>query len=177
MEKIVTEDGLNVHLGHGTILQMEPTPRSITWEAPEHHHVEKGNDWFFALAIVIVALVIVAILFNDTLFALLIGLAGGALAVSAAKRPSIVSFAVTVRGVKVDDRLYPFATLQSYNIDEENPRGPQLLIKSNHKIMPLIVMPIPVDHVDDIESILKEKLVEEHLEESLFVKIMELFGF
>jgi hypothetical protein len=53
---------------------MEPTPRSITWEAPEHHHVEKGNDWFFALAIIIVALVIVAILFNDVLFALLIGL-------------------------------------------------------------------------------------------------------
>jgi hypothetical protein len=156
---------------------MEPTPRSITWEAPEHHHVEKGNDWFFALAIIIVALVIVAILFNDVLFALLIGLAGGALAVSAAKRPSIIPYAVTVRGVKIDDRLYPFATLESYAIDEEDLRGPQLLIKSTRKLMPLMVMPIPADHIDDIESILREKLEEEELEESLFVKILELFGF
>jgi len=87
--------------------QMEPSPRSVTWEAPEHHHVEKGNDWFFALTIIIIAFVIVAILFNNVLFALLIGVAGGALAVSAAKRPSIIPYAVTVRGIKVDDRLYP----------------------------------------------------------------------
>ncbi|MCA9355553.1 hypothetical protein KC865_03325 [Candidatus Kaiserbacteria bacterium] len=156
---------------------MEPTPRSVTWEAPGHHHVEKGNDWFFALAIIIIAFVVVAILFDNTLFALLIGLAGGALAVSAAKRPSIIPYAVTVRGVKVDDRLYSFGTLDSYKIDEEDPRGPQLLLKSSRKIMPLIILPIPTDHIDDIESILKEKLVEEELEESLFVKILELFGF
>lgn len=156
---------------------MEPTPRSITWEAPEHHHVEKGNDWFFALAIIIVALIIVAILFDDVLFALLIGLAGGALAVAGAKRPSIIPYAVTVRGVKIDDRLYPLPTLDSYCIDEEDPRGPQLLIKSNKKLMPLMVIPIPLAHIDDIDSILKEKLDEEELEESLFVKILELFGF
>ncbi len=161
----------------GTILAMEPTLRSVAWEAPEHHHVEKGNDWFFALAIIIVAFVIVAILFGNVLFALLIGLAGGALAVSAAKRPSIIPYAVSIRGVKIEDQLYPFSALESYNIDEEDPRGPQLLIKSNRKIMPLMVLPIPPDHIDEIESILKEKLPEEDLEESLFVKILELFGF
>jgi len=157
--------------------QMEPSPRSVTWEAPEHHHVEKGNDWFFALTIIIIAFVIVAILFNNVLFALLIGVAGGALAVSAAKRPSIIPYAVTVRGIKVDDRLYPYSTLESYCVDEEDPRGPQLLVKSERFVMPLIILPIPVDHIDDIESILEEKLEEEELEESLFVKILELFGF
>ncbi|MCB9810431.1 hypothetical protein H6781_02455 [Candidatus Nomurabacteria bacterium] len=156
---------------------MEPSLRSIAWEAPEHHHVEKGNDWFFALIIIVLALVVVAILFNNTLFALLIGLAGGALFVSAAKRPSIIPYAVTLRGIKIDDRIYPFSTLDSYRIDEEDPKGPQLLIKSSKKLMPLMVMPIPVDHVDDIDDILKEKLIEEDLEEPLLVKILELFGF
>ncbi|NCT01973.1 hypothetical protein GW766_01820 [Candidatus Parcubacteria bacterium] len=156
---------------------MEPTPRSVTWEAPEHHHVEKGNDWFFALAIIIVALIIVAILFNNVLFALLIGLSGGALAVSAAKRPSVIPFSVSIRGIKIEDQLYSFSTLESYKIDEDDPRGPQLLIMSNRKIMPLMVLPIPADHIDEIESILKEKLEEAELEESLFMKILELFGF
>jgi hypothetical protein len=156
---------------------MEQTPRSVTWEAPEHHHVEKGNDWFFALAIVVAALVVVAILFNDVLFALLIGLAGGALAVSAAKRPSIIPYAVTIRGVRIGEDIHPYATLESYAIDEEDPRGPQLLIKSKRRVMPLMILPIPVDHVDEIESILKEKLVEEDLQEPLFMKILELFGF
>ena len=156
---------------------MEPAARAITWEAPEHHHVEKGNDWFFALAIVILALVIVAVLFNNVLFALLIGVAGGALAVSAAKGPSIVPYAVSVRGIRVEDELHPFSTLDSYHIDEDDPRGPQLLVKSGKKLMPLIVMPIPADHIDDIEDILRERLAEEELEEPFLVKVLELFGF
>ena len=155
---------------------MEPTPRSISWEAPEHHHVEKGNDWFFALAIIIVAMVVAAILFDNVLFALLIGLAGGALAVSAAKRPSIVPYSVSVRGVKIEDRLHPFSTLDSYYIDEDNPHGPQLLIKSNKKLMPLLVMSIPKENIDDIETIIKEKLQEEELNESLLIKVLELLG-
>jgi len=156
---------------------MEPALRSITWEAPQHHHVEKGNDWFFALAIIIIALVVAAVLFDSVLFALLIGLSGGALAVSAAKRPAIIPYAVTARGIRIEDRVYPYATLDSYHIDEEDPRGPQLLLKSEKKLMPLIVMPIPVDHVDEIEDLLREKLEEEELMEPFLVKVLELFGF
>ena len=155
---------------------MEPALWSITWEAPQHHHVEKGNDWFFALFIIIIALVVAAVLFDNVLFALLIGLAGGALAVSAAKRPLIIPYAISVRGIKIEDRMYPFSTLDSYYIDEEDPRGPQLLIKSEQRFMPLIVMPIPEDHIDEIEDLLKEKLEEEELVEPFLVKVLELFG-
>jgi hypothetical protein len=156
---------------------MEPTLRSITWEAPEHHHVEKGNDWFFALAIIVLSFVIMAILFNNVLFALLLGLAGGALGVSAAKRPSIIPYAVTVRGVRIDERLYPYSTLESFHIDEEDAKGPQLLLKTHQRLSPLLVLPIPVDHIDDIDHILKEKLEEEELVEPLLIKVLELFGF
>lgn len=177
MSKIVTEDLVNVHAACATILEMEPTPRSITWEAPEHHHVEKGNDWYFALAVIVLSLVVVAILFNNVLLALLLGLAGGALGVSAARRPSIIPFAVTVRGIRVDDQLHPFSTLESYHIDEDDPRGPQLFVMSSSKFMPLIVIPLPADHVDDVESILKEKLDEEMLEEPFLMKVLEILGF
>ena len=129
------------------------------------------------MAIIIIALVIAAVLFDNVLFALVIGLAGGALAVSAAKRPAIIPYGVTVRGIRIEDRLYPFSTLDSYHIDEDDPRGPQLLIKSERKLMPLIVMPIPTNHIDDIEHILKEKLIEEELAEPFLIKVLELFGF
>ncbi|MCA9358631.1 hypothetical protein KC926_00300 [Candidatus Kaiserbacteria bacterium] len=156
---------------------MEQTPRSIAWEAPGHHHVEKGNDWFFALAIIIVALVIVAILFDNMIISVLVGLAGTTLAISAAKKPAVIPFSVSVRGVKIDDRLYPFSEIDGYHIDEEDHKGPQLLLRSSRKIMPLLVMPIPVDYIDDIEDLLKDRVKEEKLEEPLLVKILELFGF
>ena len=156
---------------------MEPAVRGVAWEAPQHHHVEKGNDWFFALAIIVVALIVMAILLNNVMFALLLGIAGGALAISAAKRPAIVPYAVTVRGVKVEGELFPYANLKSFHIDEEDHRGPQLIIKTNRRTIPLLVLPLPPGHVDDIEEILKEKLPEELLHEPLFLKILEIFGF
>jgi hypothetical protein len=156
---------------------MEPSLRSVAWEAPEHHHVEKGNDWFFALIIIVVALVIVAILFNNLLFALLIGVSGLTLLISAAKKPSVIPYGVNLRGVKIDDRVYPFSTLESYRIDEEDHKGPQLLLKSAKLVMPLMVIPIPPEHLDDIDDILKQNLEEEDLEEPLIAKVLELFGF
>lgn len=156
---------------------MEPLARAITWEAPEHHHNEKGGDWFFALAIVIVALSIAAVLFGNTLFALLIGVAGGALAVSAAKRPSVVPFAITVRGIRIDEQLYPYTTLRSYHIDEEDENGPQLLVLSKKRFMPLLVLPLPSEYIDDVEDILRDKLPESFLQEPLFMKLLEKFGF
>lgn len=177
MAKIVTEHIKNVHTWYGRLKQMEPAVRGVSWEAPQHHHVEKGNDWFFALAIIILALIIVALLMNNVLFALVMGIGGGVLAMSAAKRPAIVSYAVTVRGVKVEDELFPYTRLRSYHIDEEDPRGPQLLISTERKSIPLLVLPIPPDHVDDIEGILSERLPEEFIQEPLALKVLELFGF
>ena len=156
---------------------MDPAVRAISWEAPQHHHVEKGNDWFLALGVIVLALIIAAVLLNNVLLALLFGIAGGVLAMSAAKRPAIVPYAVTVRGIKVEDELFPFANLVSFHIDEEDPRGPQLLVKTNRRSIPLLVLPIPAAHIDDIEVILKEKLPEELIFEPLSLKLLELFGF
>ena len=168
---------LKINIRMLVLLQMEPAVRAVSWEAPQHHHVEKGNDWFFALAIIVVACIVVAILMDNVMLALLLGIAGGALSISAAKRPAIVPYAVTIRGVKVEDELFPYANLESFHIDEEDHRGPQLIIRTNRKTVPLLVLPLPADHIDDIEEILKEKLPEELLHEPLFLKILELFGF
>lgn len=163
--------------GHDTIYFMEQSARAITWEAPEHHHVEKSSDWFLALAIIVFALVISAILFGNTLFAILLAVAGITLAIMASKKPSVIPFAVTVRGITISDEMYPYSTLVSYHIDEQDIRGPQLLVLTKRHFMPLLILPLPAEYIDDIEDILKEKLSEDLLEEPLFMKILESFGF
>jgi hypothetical protein len=156
---------------------MEPTPRAITWEAPEHHHVEKGSNWYLVLLILVFALFVTAIIFNNVILALLIAVAGATLAIAASKPPRLVTFAVTVRGVRIEENLFPYSTLEAYYIDEEDHKGAQLLLRSKQRFMPLLVMPIPDEYIDEIEDILKERLEEEHMEESLLSKVLELFGF
>ncbi len=156
---------------------MEQSPRAVTWEAPEHNHTEKGGDWYFAFTVIFIAIVLASVMLGNPLFALLMGVAGLALAISVSKRPVIIPYSVSVRGVRVGDETYPFASLVSYTLDEDDPKGPQLLVKSNRHFMPLIVFTLPTEHIDDIESILRDKLPEESLEESFFVKVLEIFGF
>ena len=147
--------------------------RSITWEAPEHHHIEKNPEWFAILGIIALAASAAAFMVGNILFSVLIILMAIATALTSLRTPQTIPFAITARGVRVDDRLYPYTTLESYYIDE----GPQLLIKGERLIMPLIVIPLPEEEVDEIEDLIAMKLPEEHLEEPFFAKVLEHFGF
>ncbi len=151
--------------------------RSVTWEAPEHYHIEKGGDWFLALAIITIAVTVAALLFGNFLFALLMALAGGVVAVFSSRPPRIIPYAVTVRGVRIGEELYPFTTLRSYYLDEDDLRGPQLLIMSSARFMPLLVLPIPEEYIDEIEEILESRIPEEFIEEPFFHKLLEFLGF
>jgi len=156
---------------------MEETVRGITWEAFEHHHGEKTSDWFWVLGIITVGVTVAAIVLGNTLLGILIGISGALMGILAGRKPKIITYAVTLRGLRVEDRLYPYSTLHSFYIDEEHYVGPQLLVKSEKILMPLIVMPIPEEYIDDIEDIVASRLPEEHLEEPFANKLLEFFGF
>ncbi|MFM2339526.1 MAG: hypothetical protein RLZZ360_162 [Candidatus Parcubacteria bacterium] len=156
---------------------MNEVMRSITWEAPERARGDKGGDWYFALTILTVAIVIAAIIFGNFLFAILAGLSGASLAVAASQPPRIIRYGVSVRGITEENSTYPFTSLKAYSINEDDPRGPQLLVLSNKNFAPMIVMPIPEEYIDEIDDILAERLPEEALEEPLFNRLLELAGF
>jgi uncharacterized membrane protein len=151
--------------------------REVSWEAPEHHHVEKNGDWFWILGILTIIVTVTAFFLGNTLFALLLLLAGITMGLVANREPDIIPFAVNNRGVRVGDTLYPYSTLECFYLDEEHELGPQLLLRSVRLFMPLIVIPIPPDYIDDIEAILAPRLLEEHLEEPLANKLLEIVGF
>lgn len=156
---------------------MEEVTHAVTWEAPEHHHFEKTSDWFWVLWIIAICAALAVFFFGNFLFAVLIVVAAGTMTLVANKPPKIIPFMVGTRGVRVGDSLYPYSTLESYFIDEDNPLGSQLLIKSRKLYMPLIIMPIPEEYIHDIEDLLVARLPEEELEEPLGHKILEALGF
>lgn len=156
---------------------MAEQPRGIMWEAYEHHHSEKKSDWYWILGIITLASAIASILLGNTLLGLLIFVAGSVVALLAARPPKIVSYAVTQRGLRLDDKLYPYTTLESFYIDEDNQLGPQLFVKSEKMFMPLLILPLPEDVVDEIEDIIEQRLPREHIEEPFAHKLLEFVQF
>lgn len=155
---------------------MEST-QSIYWEAPEHTHIEKSADWFWALGIIALASSVTAIILNNVLFGVVILLGTATVFIVGNRPPRIIPFEVLSRGIRFDTELYPYSSLESYYIDEHNVKGPMLLIKSKKMLMPLIIMPLPEDYVDDAERLIAPRLPEEHLKEPLGHLILEFLGF
>ena len=139
-------------------LTMVESVRSVIWESPEHHYIEgRGNDRYWILGIVAISIFVVAILLKNILFGILILLAASVVFLLSAKEVRIIPFAVTTRGIRIDDKLFPYGTLESFYIDEDNPQGPQLLVKAKRYFMPLMIIPIPDDGILEIEEIIETR--------------------
>jgi len=150
----------------------------ISWQGYEYTHHEKSSDWFWALGIVALSSAVTAIIFKNILFALLILIGAFTVALFAAKKPHLIHFEVTRRGVSIDDVLYPFTTLESFWIDEDEHGHLSLILKSQRVVMPYIIIPLSeAIEFEDIRNVLLEKLDEEELNEPISHKILEFFGF
>jgi len=158
-------------------MRMEKTVRSVYWQAPEHHHIEKTGDWYWVLGIIAIAASIASIIFGNVLFGIVILLGSILMMLYAFRGPRVIPFEISNRGVRVDDSFYPYSVLESFYIDEEHYTGPQVLIKQRSLFSQLIIMPIPEEYLEEIEFILSSRLLEEHLYEPISHQLLEFFGF
>ncbi len=156
---------------------MEAPIHSLYWEAPEHRHIERSNDWYWILGILAGAGSIASIIFGNVLFGIVIILGALVMMLFAYRGPQTIPFEISKRGVRVANELHPFPTLESYYLDEAHVHGPQLLIKSKKLFAQLLVLPIPETYVEEIELIMASRLPEEFIEESLSQHLLEFFGF
>ncbi len=153
------------------------TPREIKWKALEYHHFEKTIEWFLVLFIITGSLTFSAFYLGNVLLGLLIVIATIAITIVAVRKPRNITYSVSVRGVRIGNKFYPSQTLSSYSIDEEHRHGPHLLAVTKNKLSPMLIIPIPEDLVDDVDSILGDRIEEKDLEEPFYNIVLEIFRF
>ena len=155
-----------------------PNPRIVFhWSAYEHEHIERGADWFWALAIISVCIAIVSILFHDVLFAVLVIVAAMTIAILAVHPPNLVEFEIGERGIRVAGTLHRFEEIISFWVEDETEDTHALLLVDTIKFMsPNIV--ISLEHVDahEVRAYLSEHCDEVPMKEPVSHKILEFFG-
>ena len=154
-----------------------PDKQTLQWSAYEHDHIERGSDWFWALGIVTICVVITSILFHDTLFAVLIILAAGTIGMLANVPPELVEFEISERGVRVGKELHRFDEIISFWVEDEHDGAPLLLVDTTKFMAPNLIIPIAGDDAPVIRDFLKEYAEEVPMKEPLAHKILEFFGF
>jgi hypothetical protein len=153
--------------------------KTISWQAHEYFHQEKSNDWYWGLGIIAITAAVLAIVFGNTLFGLVIVLFAFIAGMQAHREPKLINFELTNRGIVINHVLYPYSTLDSFWIAEQhlNKPDPKVLVKSKRPMMSFLHLPVENVNIEDVRDFLLIYLKEEELEEPLLEKVLEYFGF
>ena len=155
---------------------MDPN-KKIEWTALEYEEKERGNDWFWALGIIVIASSVTCIIYANYFFALFLVIAGILLAIFAVKKPDLVFYEINEKGLKIKNRLYPYENIKSFWVKKEGERS-TLFIKSERLFIPIFGMPVKEYFADEIRNImLLNEVKEEEMKEHPSEKIMESLGF
>lgn len=151
--------------------------KKITWEAFEYKQKDKGADWYFVFGIISVSIVLATVILNQIMLALVLGLSGASLLVMSLKKPSLLSYAISPRGIKIEDEIFAFSDIECFCLDEGNPAEPKLILQTGQRFDPLLVLPVPVEFVEEIDYILEQNVERKQLEDSVVLKALENLGF
>lgn len=149
----------------------------IRWSASEYDFIPKSREWYWAIGILVVGLIIVAGLIHNLLFGILVVLAGFTIALYSARRPRIIAFAITARGVEIGNTLHPYESLESFWIRYNPPQIKELDIISKKMTSPRITIPLGDADPTEIRNILVKTLKEIETNESLAESIGRYLGF
>lgn len=159
----------------------EPSPtqkqKEIAWDAPEYIYVEKTADWYWSLGIITAALAGIAIWQGNFLFALIALVGGFAVALYAVRKPRTIHISISIRGIEIDSRIYPYESLDSFWIFYHPGGVKELSIMSEKMFMPRIPAPLGAIDPNDVRELLLEFLPEKRQEESLVDVITRRLGF
>ncbi len=150
----------------------------ISWKAFEYLHTEKTSDWYWIVGIISVSIAILAVIFNNLIFALLILVSAATLSLFASRPPHLIEISIDAAGVTIGKTRYPYVHLESFWV-ETNEHYPRLLLKSKKVLMPFIVALIEEHdvHPDEIRTFLLNHLPEEEHTEPLLEKVLLYLGF
>ena len=148
----------------------------LRWSAYEHEHIERGGNWFWALAIVAVCASLTSILLSNVLFAILILIAAFTIALMARTRPELVEFEVSDRGIRTGGVLHRYDDIISFWVEDEHDAPPLLLVDTTKIFSPNLI--IPIEHIEPalVRAYLLERVNEVPMKEPLSHKILAFFG-
>jgi hypothetical protein len=149
---------------------------TVSWQTYEYEHYEKSPDWFWIAGILGGTLAVVAVIFSNLLFAVLIVMITVAMILFGNKEPHLLDCEINKKGIRVHKTFYPYVNLEAFNVTEGY--SPKLILRSTKTFMPLITIPIGNVYPDEIIPELSKILLhDEDLNEPIAHLIMDYLGF
>jgi hypothetical protein len=91
----------------------------LEWQDYEYDHKDKGSDWFWVVGLVGLISIILAIIFKNFLFAIILLISTFLVMLYGTRQPELINFQINQRGLKAKDDLFLFDTLKTFAIKSD----------------------------------------------------------
>ena len=151
---------------------------TISWQAPEYTHKERGNDWFWTIGIVTIVACGIALWLHNNVFAIFLLVSGGCLIMFTLRHPQDVTYTIETKGLSMGKDLYGWKGLKSFNIkNDDKSEYAKLLIETSKYFLPIYTIPVPKEQAEEVKQTLLQVLSRSEIDESKSMVFMEKLGF
>ncbi|MDZ4342252.1 MAG: hypothetical protein U1E51_07405 [Candidatus Binatia bacterium] len=151
---------------------VEDVATLLEWHAPEHVHRPKTPRWFMILAVGTTLLAAIFLITFNFIAVITTIIIGGLLYYVAQRKPVIFRYRLMVDGAAINNTLYHYRDLDSFNIIYEPGVTKTVLLRSKHRLATLIHMEIGDADPVAIRDILLEFVREDQDLEEPFADIL-----
>ena len=152
--------------------------KEISWRAAEYEYFHKDALWYFVVAIIGLALIVLALWKNNFLFAIFIIISTVLFVTLGKKKPRVVEFKINDKGVGIGKNVfYDYENIESFDAKSYPDRLDELILKRKSPIHPFVRIPIDSKHLKEVKEILSKHLEEKKYEDSVIDSISDTLGF
>ena len=108
----------------------------IKWVAPEYEFHEKNPEWYWALGIITVALVLATVILHNFLFAVFAVLTGFSVGLYGARSTRITLHEINSGGVSLGNRNFNYENIDHFWINYNPPVQKELILESKKLFHP-----------------------------------------
>ena len=148
------------------------------WEALEHRDHPLSPRWFVIIAAGTTVVSVVLLLMANLIGALSMAFVGGLLYYFLQQKPDVARYRLMADGIAINNTLYHYKTLAAFNVLYEPGVTKTLLVRSQHRLAPMITLEIGEADPLVIRDILLEFLPEDQdMDEPLVDVVARRVGF
>ncbi len=151
---------------------------TIEWAILEHPFEPKSKDWTWIVGIIGLGVALASAILGNLIFALFLGLATVALIIHGRKDADLLEIGISKKGVRINREFFPYQTLKSFWVHEEENFPTTLSILSRERFFfPHITVPVPEElDPDKLRDVLLDFLDEAYPPPSTIEALAHFLG-
>jgi len=139
----------------------------VAWTASEFIAHQKDSRWYMAvIGITIVLAAAVRLLTHDNISTVMVVILGIVFCVAGARKPRMLSYAISEDGIEAGERFYPFADFKSFSVVHDGPFS-SIELMPVKRFMPMTSIYCSPETEDEAIDLLAEFVPYEERDHSL----------